>query len=181
MKGLVFSEFLEFVEEKYSPEVVDDIIEVSDLPSGGIYTSVGTYNYHELLYLVSALSEMSGVEACDLVRAFGKHLFKRLAASYPHFIEGVDNTFKFLRSVDEYIHVEVRKLYPDAELPEFEFFTSRPDQLIVTYRSRRALGDLAHGMMEGACEYFGENISIEQEQEFRSYGTAVTFFLTLKE
>ncbi|MBA1333177.1 heme transporter CcmB, partial [Candidatus Endoriftia persephone str. Guaymas] len=44
MKGIVFSKFIEFVEERFSPEMADDIIESSDLPSGGAYTSVGTYD-----------------------------------------------------------------------------------------------------------------------------------------
>ena len=35
MKGIVFTEFLEMVEEKYGYEVVDQIIEESKLPSGG--------------------------------------------------------------------------------------------------------------------------------------------------
>ncbi len=129
--------------------MVDDLIEASDLPSGGVYTSVGAYNHHELLYLAAALSDISGVRAPDLVRAFGAYLFKSLFASYPHFIKDADSTFEFLHSVEQYIHVEVRKLYPDAELPSFEFTSPSPDQLKVTYRSRRALGDLAHGMMEG--------------------------------
>lgn len=181
MKGLVFSEFLEFVEDRYSPEMVDDIIETTDLPSGGIYTSVGTYRHHELLYLVAALSEMSNVPAPDLVRAFGHHLFRRLVTSYPHFTSAADNAFDFIRSVEDHIHVEVRKLYPDAELPEFEFASPSPEQLIVTYRSQRALGDLALGMMEGACEHFGEEISIQRDTEFRSYGSAMRFVLTMKE
>lgn len=28
--------------------------------------------------------------------------------------------FQFLKNIENYIHVEVRKLYPDAELPTFE-------------------------------------------------------------
>ncbi len=181
MKGLVFSEFLEFVEEVYSPEMVDDIIDASDLSSGGVYTSVGTYNHRELVCLVAALSEKCGMQAPDLVRAFGRHLFSRLLASYPDFTSAADNTFDFLRLVEDYIHVEVRKLYPDAELPKFEFDSPSPEQLIVTYRSKRALGDLAHGMMEGASEHFGEDIVIKRDMESHSYGSAVKFSLVLKD
>ena len=43
MKGIVFTEFLEMVEEKYGLEMVDDIIENANLQSHGAYTSVGTY------------------------------------------------------------------------------------------------------------------------------------------
>jgi len=42
MKGVVFTEFFEFVEGRFSPEIAEQIIESSALPSKGIYTSVGT-------------------------------------------------------------------------------------------------------------------------------------------
>ena len=53
MKGLVFTEFLEMVESKFGLEVVDNIIEHSELPSGGVYTSVGTYDFNEMLSLIT--------------------------------------------------------------------------------------------------------------------------------
>ncbi len=42
MKGTVFTEFLEMVENILSPELADLIIEQSDLHSEGAYTSLGT-------------------------------------------------------------------------------------------------------------------------------------------
>lgn len=38
MKGLVFVEFVEFVEDRFSLETVDRIIEKSSLATGGAYT-----------------------------------------------------------------------------------------------------------------------------------------------
>lgn len=45
MKGIIFTEFLEMVEDRFSPEIADRIIEASDLPSRGVYTAVGTYDH----------------------------------------------------------------------------------------------------------------------------------------
>ncbi|MCP4964259.1 MAG: hypothetical protein GY926_03390 [bacterium] len=67
MKGVVFTEFVEMVEEKFSPEIAERIIESSDLPSQGIYTAVGTYGHTEMLQLVTRLSEETGIEVPDLV------------------------------------------------------------------------------------------------------------------
>ncbi|MBT8311465.1 MAG: hypothetical protein HKP23_01335, partial [Flavobacteriaceae bacterium] len=39
MKGIVFTEFLEMVEDKFGLEVVDTIIEKAELPSEGVYTA----------------------------------------------------------------------------------------------------------------------------------------------
>jgi len=42
MKGIVFTEFLDLVEEKFGMEMVDKIITQSELESEGAYTAVGT-------------------------------------------------------------------------------------------------------------------------------------------
>lgn len=42
MKGVVFTAFLEMVASQFSEDMVDDIIDAAQLPSGGAYTAVGT-------------------------------------------------------------------------------------------------------------------------------------------
>ena len=46
MKGIVFTELIELVEKKFGLEMVDTIIGESDLPSGGVYTSVAVSYTH---------------------------------------------------------------------------------------------------------------------------------------
>ena len=178
MKGFVFSEFIDFVEETFSPEVVDNIIEASNLPSGGAYTTVGTYDHKEILQLVTALSKKSGIPVSELVRSFGKHLFSRLALAYPQFLAGIENSLEFLPRVEDHIHVEVLKLYPDAELPRFECESTQSDRLSMIYRSQRPLADLAEGLIEGCAEHFGERILIEREDLADEAHYAVQFSLT---
>ena len=43
MKGIVFTEFLDLVEEKFGLEMVDAIISQSKLESKGVYTSIGVF------------------------------------------------------------------------------------------------------------------------------------------
>ena len=81
MKGIVFTEFLEMVESRYSADVVDEILEGSALPSGGIYTSVGTYDHGEMISLLSALGKHTGLGNQELLCAFGEYLFGRFAGS----------------------------------------------------------------------------------------------------
>ena len=56
MKGIVFKEFIDMVEATFGEEMLDTVIENSDLPSGGVYTSVGTYPHTELVAMVVTLS-----------------------------------------------------------------------------------------------------------------------------
>lgn len=178
MKGVVFTELLEMVEKVFGEEVADRIIDESDLPSGGSYTSIGTYDHHEILALVTKLSEITGHAIPDLVHAFGKHLFGRFKDGYPVFFEGVDTAFQFLRNIENYIHVEVRKLYPDAELPTFEYGAPSSDVLVMTYRSTRPFGALATGLVEGCIEHYGEKIDTKIEDLSQGQSKELRFTLT---
>ena len=163
MKGMVFSEFIEMVEDQFSPELADKIIVDSNLESGGAYTAVGTYRHEEMLKLVGRLSEETGIAVDDLVKTFGRHLFGRFQSLYPGFFDDVGGTFEFLQTIDNHVHVEVRKLYPDAELPKFDCEQVDPNTVIMTYQSKRPFGNLAAGLMEGCIDYYQENIAIERE------------------
>lgn len=163
MKGVVFTEFMDMVEAKFGLEIADRIIGEAALPSNGAYTAIGTYDHRELIALVGALSAVTGNSAAVLVRSFGEHLFDRFKQIYPVFFEKPHSAFDFLETVDKVIHVEVRKLYPDAELPSFQCERRGDDRFILTYRSTHPFGDLAEGLIRACCRHFGKAIAIERE------------------
>ncbi len=162
MKGVVFTEFVELVEGTFSPHLMDELFEAVSLKSGGAYTSVGTYDYLEMVALVTELSRRTGVAVPELLRAFGKHLLRQFVIKFPAFFETA-NAFEFLERVDGYIHVEVKKLYPDAELPRFAVSRSGDDRLEMVYISDRPFEDLAFGLIEGAIEHFGDSVEIDRD------------------
>ena len=165
MKGIVFTEFFQLVESLFDADMVDDIIDDCDLESGGAYTAVGTYNHIELLHLVGALSKKSDIPVKDLVYKYGHHLFSRFNELMPHFFEEPNNAFEFLESVHGTVHVEVKKLYPDANLPSFHTQRSDDNTLIMTYESQCPFADFAHGLMVGCIDSYKENIEITSEDK----------------
>jgi hypothetical protein len=179
MKGMVFTELMELVEATWSLDMVDAIIARSQVPSGGAYTSVGTYPHEEIIALVVALSAETGITVPDLVRTFGKHLFGRFVLGYPRFFEGINSTFQFLSGIEDVIHAEVRKLYPDAELPTFEV-EKRENGLTLTYFSDHPFADLAQGLIEGCVAHFGEAIDVHREDVTDLPSAQARFVLTLK-
>lgn len=162
MKGIVFTELLEMVASTWSEDMVDDIIDAADLPSGGAYTSVGTYDHSEIVALVGALSERTGIPGNALVSTFGHHMFGRFNTLYPDFFSGIDDALDFLERVETVVHVEVLKLYPDAQLPRFEVSRSA-DRMQLIYRSPRHMGDLAAGLIDGCIAHYGQPIAVERE------------------
>lgn len=163
MKGIIFSEFLEMVEQRFGLETLDHIIETSDLASGGSYTAVGTYHHGEMVALVSSLSEKSGISVSDLLKAYGTYQFKRFTILYPSFFKGVQSAFEFLEGLENYIHPEVKKLYPDAELPSFETERLHENTLRMVYQSERHLEDFAEGLILGCLQHFDEQAHISKE------------------
>jgi hypothetical protein len=124
---------------------------------------------------------VTGATVPVLVHAFGKYLFGRFVVLYPQIFEGVKSTYSLLEKVDSTIHVEVLKLYPDAELPRFECNTLEPGRLTMIYRSTRGFADLAAGLIEGCIEHFGETIDVQREDLSGGQGTCVRFSLTQQE
>ncbi|MEQ8461536.1 MAG: heme NO-binding domain-containing protein [Sandaracinaceae bacterium] len=177
MKGIVFTEFLEMVEDRFSLETAEKIIDESELASGGAYTSIGTYDAREMGALLGALSKESGVPAPALLHSFGVHLFARFYALYPVFFEDRHNALDFLESLEEVIHTEVQKLYPDAELPRFDIRRESPDRLEMVYRSSRALSDLAAGLIAGCITHFDEQVEVSREDLSGGRGVEVRFRL----
>ncbi|MEM1127643.1 MAG: heme NO-binding domain-containing protein [Bacteroidota bacterium] len=177
MKGIVFTEFLELVEDQFGYDIADDLLEQTDLPSGGVYTAVGTYHHSEIIALVVGLSKKTGIEVAALVEAFGTHLFGRFVEMYPIFFEGITNTLDFLRTIDRHIHVEVRKLYPDASLPRFTYEEKGDDELVMIYESERPFADLARGLIKGCAAHYGEDLDIHEADESTDELTRVRFTL----
>lgn len=159
MKGIVFTEFLDLVEEQIGAIQAQQVVESCELGSGGVYTSVGTYPCAEMGKLIGEVSHRTGRCPATLLQAFGHHLAATFRQSYPQYFEIAD-FFDFVESIDSHIHVEVQKLYTDAELPEFHIIMRTDDTLIVDYHSSRALEHLAYGLLEATASVFGENIAI---------------------
>ena len=173
MKGIVFAEFLAMVEEKFSADTVDLLLDQTPLASGGAYTAVGTYDHREMVALVGRLSRHTGLAVPDLLRDFGRHLLRRFFAKFPAFFEGSRSSFEFLPLVEGYVHMEVRKLYPDAELPTFICEAVGADQLDMVYRSARFFPDLAEGLILETAAHFGEEVEVIREAVPAESGTVV--------
>jgi hypothetical protein len=99
MKGVIFTEFLDFVETRSGYETVDAILEKAAPASGGAYTAVGNYHFSELVALLAALSQITGTPLPELLSAYGRHLFGRFACLYPAFFETIHDPFEFLENI----------------------------------------------------------------------------------
>jgi hypothetical protein len=163
VRGLIFTEFIELVEEKFGVVMADAVLSTPGLSDGGAYTSVGRYPHTEMLAMVGTLAERSGLPAKDLCVVFGEWLFSKLARAFEFSVKPHKDAFSFLSSLDGVIHVEVRKLYPDAELPRVPIVRLDDRELVMEYRSKRPFADVAEGLLRGALAWFGERAELRRE------------------
>jgi hypothetical protein len=159
------------------PDRVEAIIAQADLPSCGAYTAVGNYPHAEAVTLVGAFSAASGVPVPDLLERFGEHLLHFFHARYPAFFQKCPDAFSFLESVETYVHVEVRKLYPDAELPRFNTAREGPGRLRFDYHSSRHLENLASGLIRGTLRLYGESATVTHAEAVGEHGPCIRFLI----
>lgn len=174
MLGVVFTEFLDMVETQFSAEVVDDIID--DAGVAGAYTAVGNYPLKDMVALVVALSRRADLPIPALLTAFGEHLFGVFSRRYGALFTDVSDSLTFIAGIEDRIHTEVRKLYPDADLPRFDIMEREADRLVVQYRSVKCLGDLALGLIRGCGAHFGERLAVTASPD--SHGPEVMLTIT---
>src|SRR5262245_57678677 len=99
-KGLLFNEFLTFVNDRWGGGMLQRVARFEQCASGGAYDPVARYDPAELLRLVATLGAFTGDGDSAVLRTFGQHLFGRFAALYPVFFVDVDSASTFLSRLD---------------------------------------------------------------------------------
>ncbi|MDN3698254.1 MULTISPECIES: heme NO-binding domain-containing protein [Vibrio] len=180
MKGIIFTEFLELVEDKFGLDTLDQVLQLS--ADEGVYTSVGSYNHKDLVTLIINLSKITGVSAEELQRVFGQSVFTDLLNTLPPeaSLLQCNTTFQFIHHVEDYIHVEVKKLYPDAQPPQFNFISETSSEMVMDYRSARCMSHVCLGLIEGCAAHFSETI-ISQMEPLDPSQSVVRFHLRIDE
>lgn len=177
MKGIVFTEFLEMVEQEFGLETLDYILYKTELKSNGVYTSVGTYDFFEMLTLISNLSEKVNIPIPELIYAYGLYFFNVLLTNHKNIIALYNSPLEMLASVENHIHIEVRKLYPGAELPTFKMVKKEEKFIEMIYYSDRGLYMFAKALMDKTFEHFNKSASISYEL-LKENGTEVRFLIS---
>lgn len=159
MKGIIFNVAEKAVVELLGEEAWEDLLD--DAGVTGDYTALGTYPDDELIALVVAAAERTGNDPADVQRLVGRHALPHLVASIEEFVDRDVHVFDFLSSIHSIIHVEVKKLDPNATPPDVEPTRISDEELHLTYRSERGLSPLAAGLILGAGDLFETPVTVD--------------------
>ncbi len=144
-----------FISETFSDEVYEEIIANCKLSTDGPFVAPGTYPDSDLIEIVVKSSEKLNMPVDEFLKKFGHYSFGKLAERHPNFLENYNHPKDFLLTIENVIHVEVRKLYHGTELPTFQYKEPNPRELIITYFSPRKLYALMEGLIDGVADHFG--------------------------
>lgn len=161
MKGVIFNLFEDFVTDGFGEDAYESLLDAATLETTEPFIGPGLYPDEDLLALVGQAVEQLDVPLPDALRAFGRYALPKLVAAHPNFAEPGVGAKEFLLSVDAVIHVEVKKLFPDAVTPAFSYEDPAEGELLMRYRSDRRFCHLVEGFFEGVSDHFSEKIEYE--------------------
>lgn len=159
MKGVIFNLLEEVVVASYGDQAWDELLDAAGLD--GVYTSLGSYDDDDMTRLVSAAGAALTLPDDEVLRWFGRQAIPHMVKRWPDYFTAHEQTVPFLRSLNDVIHPEVRKLYAGAYCPHFDFTSPADGSLLIGYRSPRRLCGLAHGFILGAADHYSESLTVQ--------------------
>jgi hypothetical protein len=160
VKGVIFNLVESVVRSERGDDAWDDVIDESGV--SGAYTALGSYPDSDLVDIAQTVARQVGTDTSSVVRHVGHEGLELLARRYPEFFTPHEDVRSFLLTLNDIIQPEVRRLYPGALVPEFEYRMDQPGVLELVYRSERGRCDLAEGLVLGAGRHYGQRIGISQ-------------------
>jgi hypothetical protein len=161
MKGIIFNQFMNFVEHTYGDKVLAETMRIAGrIGEDGSYVEAHSYPYEEMFELAGNLGARTGVTLPKTFEDFGEYLFGNLAQMFKSFFAPDETLFSFLQKLEDHIHVEVRRKYPDAKLPSFDFVPVDENNLKMIYNSERAMSDFGIGLIKGAANWFKRDVFV---------------------
>src|SRR5688572_25425237 len=127
MKGIVFNVLEQVVTDELGADTWDSLVEAAG--TDGSYTALGNYPDGELVRYVMAASKALGKPPDEIVQWFGRKSIPHFAQRYPDLFTPHKSTIPFLMTLNDVIHPAVRKFYPGADVPDFDFTLKSDDEL----------------------------------------------------
>lgn len=177
MKGIIFNLLESFIVDRWGEERFERILSRCPLHTTTAFVGPGTYPDSDLFTLVEGATEELGIDTQTALRAFGRYALPRLAAKFDVFVRDHRHPKSFLCTLDGIIHVEVRKLFAQAEPPHIWHEDPAPDALVLHYRSQRKLCSMFEGLLEGTGDYFRVPFTYQQVGCMKSGASSCDFHL----
>ncbi|WP_254522502.1 heme NO-binding domain-containing protein [Natrinema caseinilyticum] len=160
MHGILFMGLKSFVAETYDMATWRQLQEDAGVEHRR-YIPISTYPDEELIALVEAAVDHTGIEQSELLRTFGRYVVPTLVDMYGIFIDDAWTGLDLVENVEGAIHEVLRKGDSlEYEPPAITATRVDTDVVLVTYGSRRDLCAVALGLLEGIGDHYDESFEV---------------------
>lgn len=164
MHGIIFAGLKAFVVDEYDGETWDRIRADAGV-EGKRYTPVASYPDAELVALVEAAVDASGIERSRLLRTFGRYVVPTLVDMYGVYIDDSWDWLDLVVNVEDAIHTALRSGDSlEYEPPAIAAARIDDDVALVTYGSERGFCDVAMGILEGIGDHYDESLEVYERR-----------------
>lgn len=153
MKGVVFVELLELLDDRFSMEFTEKVIEVARVPSAGAYNALGQFDHRELLALMEAYESCSHDNPTPIYRELGQRLVTRCITEFPTLFRTDSCLSDTLGHMESLMHMDDLLVDQSSELPEIKLEQVTERQLVLDYFYDPRLADFTIGLIHGCAEY----------------------------
>lgn len=160
MKGTVVATWMRTNRKLFGDSVVDDAMDHVGWGNRKIFSPVENVDDAEVKKIMSYIAKNQNMDVGTLWEKIGQDNIISFSQDYPAFFKH-ENVYSFLKSMFD-VHVVMTKKFAGAKPPLVLIEPISRNQAIFSYSSSRGMFDYFMGMLEGACNYFGENVNIEE-------------------
>lgn len=156
MKGLIFNLLEEFLVARCGETEYELILANCELITAepSLMVGPGSYPDQDFTAIIASAANRLGLSSDELFQEVGRAVIPLLAARYPQFFSPSKHPREFFASLNFIHHLEVKKLYKDAELPRFRCENKADGSLLINYLSSRRLCHFFSGLINGVADYY---------------------------
>ena len=160
MKGTVVGTWVKTLSRMYPEDIVKEKMRVAGMDPSKTISPLDDIEDAKVFKFTSELSKRFSIKEEDLWKEIGKDNVRAFYEGYSSFFKKA-NLYQFLNSMND-VHQVVRKRISGSNPPGLDMEIIGPNDVVLTYRSKRGMYNYLHGLLIGAKAHFNENITIKE-------------------
>lgn len=160
MKGTVVATWMRTCRKLYGDDVVNASMTSVGWDSKKIFSPIENVDDEEVKRVIKYISDAKNIALDSLWRFIGKDNINAFHRDFPSFFRK-ENLYSFLKSMYD-VHIVMTKRFIGAKPPLVLIEPLSSREAVFSYKSSRGMFDYFLGLLDGAAEFFGEKIGIDQ-------------------
>ena len=167
MKGIIFNLLEDYINNQLYEDAWEEIVDKCHLDTEAPLDIVGpgTYSDHDFEEIAAKSAIRLKTSKEKLLCQFGRFSLPAIARRYPAFFAPFKHPQDFLKSTGMIHQTEIKKLYKDAETPQFSYYNIDDNHAVLRYSSNRNLKYMVEGLLQGLGDYYKVPLEIMSKKK----------------